>query len=277
MKTIQKIQFNLSDLDLALSLLNDERLGWLFRALLKHFYREEDKSVAIDGMPAHEVALYNMLCDRLDEYADRVRRNRENGSKGGRKANSHEQNGKRTQNPSVNPSVSTKKSKKEDLPPTPPIEEKNKKNNFITPSLSAGAREETLQGEQEVTDASVVRVPELEELQEQLLNEQPWFDQLCMSRRISAQDMAMYIMDFIKYLREQDVRETLPHAKAHFVNQLPYIIKIYKTNNNHENSQRHFTDPVARREYERECRRQECIRAIAELAAQGEQPFEPPF
>ena len=114
---------------------------------------------------------------------------------------------------------------------------------------------------------------EWDALQEQMQHEQPWLDELCMSRRIRAEDMKRYIADFIKYLRERDLKETLPHAKAHFVNQLPYIIKIYKTNqDNHENSQKFITDPVARRQFERESRRQEVCRAIAGLAAQSGQP-----
>lgn len=129
---------------------------------------------------------------------------------------------------------------------------------------------------------AVAVLPELDDLQEQLLNEQPWLDELCMSRHISPQDMAMYIMDFIAYLRERDQRESLSRAKVHFVNQLPYIIKIYKTNNNHENrisktNQEFIADPVARRRFEQECRRQEVCRAIAEVTAASQRPAVLPF
>jgi hypothetical protein len=119
---------------------------------------------------------------------------------------------------------------------------------------------------------------EWEELQQQMLREQPWLDELCMSRGMSREDMASYVADFIKYLRERDLRETLPHAKAHFVNQLPYIIKIYKTNrSNHESNQRFIADPVARRQSERESRRQAVCRAITGLAASSQQPAGNPF
>ncbi len=113
-----------------------------------------------------------------------------------------------------------------------------------------------------------------------MLNEQPWLDELCMSRHISRQDMERYIANFIKFLRERDLCETLPHAKVHFVNQLPYIIKIYNNTSNpfnHENNQRFIADPVARRQMERESRRQEVCRAIAELAAESQQPVVIPF
>jgi hypothetical protein len=91
--------------------------------------------------------------------------------------------------------------------------------------------------------------------------------------------MALYIADFIKFLRERDLHESLPHAKAHFVNQLPYIIKIYTNNNtsHHENNQRFIADPVARRQWEREARRQEVCAALTELAAKSQQPAIDPF
>ena len=124
-------------------------------------------------------------------------------------------------------------------------------------------------------------VPGLDQLQEQMLQEQPWLDQLCMSRHIDKEDMTTYIMDFIAYLKDQDVRETLPHAKAHFVNQLPYILKIHNTNRQHEKHnethQQFIANPVARRQFERESRRQEVCRALADLAAHGEQPAVVPF
>ena len=191
-----------------------------------------------------------------------------------------------TQNPASpagrNHDETLKKSKKEDLPPTPPIEEKNKKNNNITLSPREGANETQQRDQQTVTLSPTVAVPELEELQEQMLREQPWLDELCMSRHISQADMAMYVMDFIAYLRERDMRETLSRAKVHFVNQLPYIIKIYKTNNNHEkqNSKTYpgyIADPVARRKFEQESRRREVCLAIAEVAAESQRPAVLPF
>jgi hypothetical protein len=251
--------------------LKNTELGRLFRALAAHMAGEDAGQYLTNSGLRLAFAL---LSPAIDESLERKATASALGSRGGR-PRKHPKVEKQAVASPVQPvqeiqpaqGVSTKKSKKEDLSPTPPKEEKIKKNNIISPSPGAGARE----------DMSVVTVPSLEELQEQMLKEQPWFDELCMSRRISRQDMAMYVMDFIKYLREQDARETLPRAKAHFVNQLPYIIKIYKTNNNHENSQKFIADPVARREFERESRRQEVCRTLAELAVQSQHPVEPPF
>lgn len=144
-----------------------------------------------------------------------------------------------------------------------------------------GACETIKQDQKTAPAAPTLAVPELNELQEQLLREQPWLDELCMSRHISQQDMATYVMDFIAYLRERDLCETLPQAKVHFVNQLPYIVKIYKTNShekpNSKYRQEYIADPVARRQFEREARRQEVCRAIAEIAAESQQPLVVPF
>ena len=235
---------------------------------------------------------FALLVPAINEAKQRLATNRANGARGGRPrkhpqpvAAGEQDVASPVKNAKSSKPVSTKKSKKEDLSPTPPIEEKNKKNNLITlsPHVRADETDETNETERKSPAVSqTVVVPELEELQEQLLRERPWLDELCMSRHISPQDMATYIMDFIAYLRERDLRETLPHAKAHFVNQLPYIVKIYKTNNNHEkpNSkirQESIADPVARREFERESRRQEVCRAIAEVAAEGQRPAVVPF
>jgi len=264
MKSTLNIMLEPATMMLVAANLKNAELGRLYQALAAHLTGEDARQFLTNSGLRLAFAL---LRPSIDESLERLATNRLNGAKGGRPRKrpvAHEA----AVSPDETEEKPTKKSKKEDLSPTPPIEEKNKKNNnIISPSLGAGARE----------DKSVVTVPSLEELQEQMLMEQPWFDQLCMSRRISQQDMAMYVMDFIKYLREQDVRETLPHAKAHFVNQLPYIIKIYKTNNNHENSQKFIADPVARRKFERESRRQEVCRAIAELEEQAQHPVEPPF
>ncbi len=226
---------------------------------------------------------FALLSPAIDDSLQRLALNRSNGAKGGRPRKQPIEPVE-TQNPASpaekNHDETLKKSKKEDLSPTPPIEEKIKKNNnIITPSQIACASEE--KWDKTTVPVSRTVVLEWEELQEQMLREQPWLDELCMSRNISQQDMALYIADFIKYLRERDLRETLTHAKAHFVNQLPYIIKIYHTNpsnpSNHENSQRFIADPVARRQSERESRRQAVCRAITSLAASSQQPAGNPF
>jgi len=270
------------------SALNNAELGRLMRALTAGMGDSQDDASQWLNNSGLRLA-YALLRPAIDEAKQRLATNRANGARGGRPRKHPLPATADTPTPvptavNAQPSktVSAKKSKKEDLPPTPPIEEKNKKNNNITLSPPVGACETIKQDQKTAPAAPTLAVPELNELQEQLLREQPWLDELCMSRHISQQDMATYVMDFIAYLRERDLRETLPRAKAHFVNQLPYIVKIYKTNNSHEkpNSktrQEFIADPVARREFEREARRQEVCRAIAEVAAEGQRPAVVPF
>lgn len=262
------------------SALNNAELGRLMRALTAGMGDSQDDASQWLNNSGLRLA-YALLRPAIDEAKQRLATNRANGARGGRPR----KHPLPAESPEAKKPVSTKKSKKEDLSPTPPLEEKNKKNNFITLSTHVRADETDETDEtkrKSPTVSQTVVVPDLDSLQEQLLREQPWLDELCMSRHISQQDMATYIMDFIAYLRERDLRETLPRAKAHFVNQLPYIVKIFKTNNSHEkpNSktrQEFIADPVARREFEREARRQEVCRAIAEVAAEGQRPAVVPF
>ena len=289
MKTTFNITLDADTLALAVTQLTNDELGRLMRAL-EACARGEDGEQYLNTSGLR--IAFALLSPPVVRCAKRFATLRANGAKGGRprkqpvepvetqNLESHRVSTVEVGSPvpvaSGFPLVSNKKSKKEDLPPTPPIEEKIKKNNnIITPSHGACA------GEEKGDNCSVAVthvVPELEELQRQMLHEQPWLDQLCMTRRIRAEDMALYIADYIKFLRERDLRETLPHAKGHFVNQLPYIIKIYKSHqDNHENSQKFIADPVARRQSERESRRQAVCRAIAGLAAQGQQSACRPF
>ena len=277
MNATLNISIDTAMLALVTSSLNDEELARLTRALVACACGEETEPF-LNTSGLH--IAFALLSPPITQSMQRIITLRANGAKGGRPRKHPKPTAEAiepTDLVSTNTGlVSSKKSKKEDLSPTPPIEEKNKKNKNITPSQSACAREAE-PGQTALAASRPEMAPPLEELQEQMLREQPWFDELCMSRRISQQDMAMYLMDFIKYLREQDARETLPHAKAHFVNQLPYIIKIYKTNQNHDNNQKFITDRVARREFERESRRQEVCDALTELAAKSGQPAIDPF
>ena len=272
MKTTLNITLDTNALALVTAKLENDELARLMRALTACACGEDGgQFLNTSGLRL----AFALLSPPIAQSVKRIATLRANGAKGGRPRKNPVLDAVETQNLASPVSatsgfelVSTKKSKKEDLSPTPPIEEKTKKNNIIT--LSPPAPEDT----QKCTTGTVLVVHD--ELQELMLQEQPWLDELCMTRRISRQDMAMYIMDFVNYLRERDLRETLPRAKVHFVNQLPYIIKRYKTNlnneKNHENTQKFITDPVARRQFERESRRQEVCRAIAGLAAQSQQP-----
>ena len=273
MKSTLNINFDPAMMTMVAASLNSSELGRLFRAITACMAGED----AGEHLSNSALRLaYALLRPSIDESLQRLAVNRANGAKGGRP--------RKQPKPDAAGSdlVSTKKSKKEELPPTPPIEEKIKKNNNITLSPCAREGDGEINPPASAAPLAPVAVLEWEELHERMLQEQPWLDELCMSRGISRGEMTTYVQDFITYLRERDLRETLQHAKSHFVNQLPYIIKIYKTQHNHEklhskNRQEFPADPVARRESERESRRQEVCLAIAELRAKSQRPVAVPF
>lgn len=276
MNTTHNISIDLATLAMLAASLKDDELASLMRALVA--CASGDDAEPMLNTSGLRIA-FALLSPPIVRSVKRVATLRANGAKGGRPRKRDKPSDSPTPLvPEPSPLVSAKKSNKEELSPTPPIEEKNKKN-IITPSPIAQARDNDLK--HGTATAAIVTPPvlEWEDLQRQMLNEQPWLDELCMSRRIRPEDMALYIADFIKFLRERDLHESLPHAKAHFVNQLPYIIKIYTNNNtsHHENNQRFIADPVARRQREQEARRQEVCAALTELAAKSQQPAIDPF
>ena len=273
MNTTLNISIDTAQVALVVSSLKDDELALLMRALAACAHGEDvEPFLNTSGL----VIAYGLLSPPITQSVQRVTTLRANGAKGGRP--------RKQAKPDAAGSdlVSTKKSKKEELSPTPPIEEKIKKNNNITLSPCACEGDGETNPPASVAPLAQVAVLEWEELHERMLQEQPWLDELCMSRGISRGEMTTYVQDFITYLRERDLRETLQHAKSHFVNQLPYIIKIFKTQHNHEkqhskNRQEYPADPVARRESERESRRQEVCLAIAELRAKSQRPVAVPF
>lgn len=255
--------------------LKTAELGRLMRAVSAAMTGEDEATVQ---QPLNNSGLrlaFALLQPSIADARERLASNRANGARGGRpRKDARPAAGEpaAASDEEAQKGVLTKKSKKETLPPTPPIKEKNKKNNF---SLSSPARDEETGGL-----PAVAAVCPIEELQQRLLGEQPWLDELCMSRRIRAEDMSRYIADFVNYLRERDMTESLSQAKVHFVNQLPFIIKKYQLQSNnqyHETHQKFIADPVARRRFEQECRRQEVCRAIAELTAESQRPAVIPF
>ena len=278
MKTTLNISVDTDTLALVAASLKSSELGCLFQALTAHACGEDaEQHLNNSGLRL----AFALLSPPISDARHRLETLRANGARGGRPRKNEEPTGTPADAPTTASTVvMAKKTKKETLSPTPPNKEKIKKNNNITlsPGACTSEVENTSTGSTLPPPATVI---EWDDLQERMLQEQPWLQQLCMSRRINEPDMAMYIMDFIAYLRERDLRESLPHAKAHFVNQLPYIIKQYKTNQNHEthskNRQEFIADPVTRRELEREARRQEVCRAIAEVAAEGQRPAVVPF
>ena len=272
MKSTLNINFDPAMMTMVAASLNSSELGRLFRAITACMAGED----AGEHLSNSALKLaYALLRPSIDESLQRLAVNRANGAKGGRPrkhpAPVEAQKAAQSCEPSGSPDKSqekpSKKSKKEENSPTPPKEEKNKKNSLFSPARETGV----------ALPCTVTAGESLQQLQQQMLHEQPWLDELCMSRHISAEDMTAYLNDFVHYLRERDMHESLPQAKVHFVNQLPYIIKKHQTSQNHENNQEFIADPVARRKHERESRRQEVCRLITELAAGSQQPAVVPF
>ena len=85
---------------------------------------------------------FALMSEPLAKSMDRQERNRANGAKGGRPRSSRRAETDETDDEAGLPSVTAKKSKKEDLSPTPPIEEKNKKNNLVVDIDDAQSREQ---------------------------------------------------------------------------------------------------------------------------------------
>lgn len=112
-----------------------------------------------------------------------------------------------------------------------------------------------------------------DDLAERMINEQPWFEQLCMSRRIDEQTMIGLIYDFCSYLQDIDKKETLMEAKIHFVNQLHKQIKLLKDGQ----QSNIITDPVAKRNFERSQRLRAVAERAAALTANGGRTEETPF
>ena len=180
MKTTLNITLDTDALTLATAHLDNDELARLMRALTACALGEEGgQYLTTSGLRL----AFALLSPPIAQSVKRVATLRANGAKGGRPRKQPVPAAVESQNPASPsqesagfPLVSSKKSKKEDLSPTPPIEEKNKKNNIITLSQSACASEE----KQDKTTVPVSRtvVLEWEELQRQMLQEQPWLDEL---------------------------------------------------------------------------------------------------
>ncbi len=150
MKTELNITIDPGLIELIVTALQTTELASLFRALTA-VMTGQDPSQHLNT--AGLKLAYTLLMKSVDKSIKRRAINRANGAKGGR-PRKHDQS---MTSPSpldteTSELVLTKKSKKEDLSPTPPIEEKNKKNNIITLSPRA-CEEESDQSGQEAVDA----------------------------------------------------------------------------------------------------------------------------
>ena len=146
MKKTLNIEFDPAMMMLVGDSLEAAELGQLFRALAAHMAGEDPAQHLCSSASRLAFAL---LGPAIDESRERLATNRANGCKGGR-----------PRKQPVEPQVAAppdetegkpnKKSKKEDLSPTPPIEEKNKKN--INPPDAVADPRTGQQLEQEIFD-----------------------------------------------------------------------------------------------------------------------------
>lgn len=115
MNTTLNISIDTAQVALVVSSLRDDELALLMRALAA-CTRGEDVEAFLNTSGL--VIAYGLLSPPIAQSVQRVTTLRANGAKGGRP--------RKQPKPAGSDLVSTKKSKKEELPPTPPIEEKIK-------------------------------------------------------------------------------------------------------------------------------------------------------
>lgn len=133
MRNILNMKFNIDTYELVLTTLKDSEIAKLSRALFAH-QRQDDphRFLTSSGLRL----AYALLVRDLDAMAQRQATLRANGARGGRPrkhpaANSVTPVSSVKSVPPVPQNQTKPNEKKEDLPPTPPIEEKNKKNIYF--------------------------------------------------------------------------------------------------------------------------------------------------
>ena len=163
--------------------LKHSELGRLFRALAARM-NGDDAELYLNNSGLR--LAFALLSPAIDDSLQRLALNRSNGAKGGRPRKQPIEPVE-TQNPASptekNHDETLKKSKKEDLSPTPPIEEKIKKNNS---AVVVGAREE---------------------LEQEIFNNDLKMEQACMSLGISPDEyrqMARAVLNEWEFTEESD-------------------------------------------------------------------------
>ena len=181
MKNTLNIMVDIDDLALVTAVLKPGELGRLLKALAAHMAGKEDIEQYLSNSGVR--LAFAMLRPSIDESLQRLATNRVNGAKGGRP--------RRKSAPEMTIPADeteekpTKKSKKEDLPPTPPIEEKNKKNLVV-----------------DVDDSR-----ENENFEKEILNNSLRVEQACMSLDITPDEyrqMARAVLNDWEFTEEND-------------------------------------------------------------------------
>jgi len=182
MKTTLNISVDTDTLALVAASLKSSELGCLFQALTAHACGEDaEQHLNNSGLRL----AFALLSPPIGDARHRLETLRANGARGGRPRKNEEPTGTPADAPTTASTVvMAKKNKKETLSPTPPNKEKIKKNNNITlsPGACTSEVENTSTGSTLPPPAAVI---EWDDLQERMLQEQPWLQQLCMSRRIN--------------------------------------------------------------------------------------------
>ena len=177
--------------------LKNSELGRLMRALTTRMCGEDAQPFLNNSGLRLAFAL---LVPAIDKSVERQNTNRANGAKGGR-PRKHPATPSEISEKTENSLVSIKKSKKEDLSPTPPIEEKIKKNLAV-----------------------VVDAPTREEFEQEVFNNMR-IEQACMSLDISPDEyrqMARAVLNDWEFTEESD------RSYKHLMNSLR--IKVRENN-----------------------------------------------
>lgn len=167
---------------------------------------------------------YTLLSEPLVDSIERMERNRTNGAKGGRPRSSHCEDVSEPDVTGGSQWVSTKKSKKEDLSPTPPIEEKIKKNIPVV----------------DVDDA-----PSREQFKEEVLNNDLRTEQACVSLRITPGEYRELVGEV---LNEWEFADEQDWSYKHLLNTLRIKVRDQSKSKRHETRiriKRDFTDTAA--------------------------------
>ena len=181
MKNMLNIMVDIDDLALVTAVLKPGELGRLLKALAAHMAGKEDIEQYLNNSGLR--LAFAMLRPSIDESLQRLATNRVNGAKGGRP--------RRKSAPEMTIPADetdekpTKKSKKEDLSPTPPIEEKNKKNLVV----------------------DVVDSRENENFEKEIFNNSLRVEQACMSLDITPDEyrqMARAVLNDWEFTEESD-------------------------------------------------------------------------
>lgn len=196
-----------------ISRLSDKQLGRLFRAIFKYQLGEE-VTVEEDIEMAFEFFKNQFEIDEL-KYQGIVKRNRNNGRKGGNDKNSEtvksKSSGSQTSHSTPNNPVGAKRA-------SGGLNDNDNDNDLKETSLSRSKEKEDDFGKD-------VDKP-LTELREELLSNQTWIETLSMNNHIDENESMLYIEAYIRKLQNEGIaRKSVSDAQKHFANWLRIELK----------------------------------------------------